>query len=72
MAAYIDPNLTKSTRLANGITYSYVFVQAAEDNLTFYSSMASQAPRTVGGAKFLSSGMQAMASVLLNPSSFRN
>lgn len=32
MATYIDPNLTKSTRLANGITYSYIFVQAAENN----------------------------------------
>ncbi|KAL8763345.1 MAG: hypothetical protein Q9184_000816 [Pyrenodesmia sp. 2 TL-2023] len=26
MAEYIDPTLTKSTRLANGITYSYIFV----------------------------------------------
>lgn len=27
MAEYVDPTLTKSTRLANGITYSYIFVQ---------------------------------------------
>ncbi|KAL8653888.1 MAG: hypothetical protein Q9210_001839 [Variospora velana] len=30
MASYIDPNLSKSTTLSNGITYSYAFIPAGE------------------------------------------